>query len=403
MRLLNFAHAATVALILAGCCTSAVAAEFYVAPDGNDAAAGTSAEPFASLERAQEAVRPGDTVWIRGGVYEFSGTDRDIGVLFDKSGTADAPIRYFAHENETPAFDFFKLRTVARIRGFSVRADHLHLRGLEVRGVQQIITDVNESWGIRVEDGADHNIFERLDLHHNEGPGLFIADGGHNLVLDCDSHHNHDPDRGGENADGFGSHSNDDGNVFRGNRAWANSDDGYDFINSPGVVRIENCWAFRNGFVPDTDEPAGNGAGFKAGGFGLDPDRFPDDVPRHEVVGNVAFGNRTQGFYTNHHPGGTDVPQQHGLRQRPQLRHARRCRPGRSLAPQQPRRRSRRRALTGNRGGNRCGIQLVEPRCRTERRRLPHADRRRCGRAARGRRFAAEVGLPASRAGQSAG
>ena len=29
-----------------------------------------------------------------------------------------------------------------------MRADWLHFRGLELRGVQQIITTVNESWGV---------------------------------------------------------------------------------------------------------------------------------------------------------------------------------------------------------------------------------------------------------------
>jgi hypothetical protein len=184
------------------------AAEFYVSPSGSDANPGTLAAPFASVNRGQQAASAGDTVWLRGGQYTFSGTSTDIGVLFNKSGTANNSIKYWAYPGETPAFDFFNLTTAARIRGFSVRADWLHFRGIELRGVQQIITNVNESWGIRVENGADNNVFERLDLHHNEGPGLFIADGGNNLVLNSDSHHNYDPDRGGENADGFGSHSN---------------------------------------------------------------------------------------------------------------------------------------------------------------------------------------------------
>ena len=114
---------------------------------------------------------------------------------------------------------------------------------------------------IRV-DGGSHNIFERLNLHHDEGPGLFIAEGGHNLVLNCDSHHNYDPDKGGENADGFGGHSRMEGNVFRGCRAWFNSDDGYDLIHARGLHRIEHCWAWSNGFVPDTNQRVGNGGGF---------------------------------------------------------------------------------------------------------------------------------------------
>jgi hypothetical protein len=284
------------------------AAEFYVSPTGSDMNAGTLAAPFASVARGQTAASAGDTVWIRGGVYEFSGTTADIGVLFNKSGQNGNRIKYWAYADEKPVFDFFNLLTSARIRGFSVRADYLHFRGLELRGVQQIITTVNESWCIRVENGADNNIFKQLDLHHNEGPGLFIADGGNNFVLNSDSHHNYDPDRGGENADGFGSHSNDAGNQFFGNRAWENSDDGFDLINSPGQVVIENSWAWRNGYVPDTNTSAGNGAGFKSGGYGLDSDSFPPPnlVPRHEIRNNVAFDNRVQGFYANYHPGRID-------------------------------------------------------------------------------------------------
>jgi len=56
-----------------------VAAEFYVAPGGDDASAGTKEAPFASLERARDAVRDskakepqrkaGFTIWLAGGDY----------------------------------------------------------------------------------------------------------------------------------------------------------------------------------------------------------------------------------------------------------------------------------------------------------------------------------------------
>lgn len=282
------------------------AAEFFVATNGDDNNPGTQAQPFASIARGQQAASGGDTVWIRGGVYDYvagPGASQNA-VLFNKSGSAGNRINYWAYPGETPVFDFFQYQPIERIRGFSVQADYLHFRGLELRGVQQIITNVNESWAIRVEgSGGDFNIFEQLNLHHNEGPGLFIKNGGNNLVLNSDSHHNYDPDRGGENADGFGSHSNDDGNIFSGTRAWHNSDDGYDFINSPGVAIVENSWAWHNGYIPDTNTAAGNGAGIKAGGFLLNPDNFPSNVPVHEVHNSVAFDNRVQGFYANHHPG----------------------------------------------------------------------------------------------------
>ena len=295
---------------------AAFAAEYYVATNGDDNNPGTLNQPFASIDRGQLAASPGDTVWIRGGEYNYvaGAGASEFAVLFDKSGTPGNRINYWAYPGETPVFDFFNYLPVERIRGFSVQADYLHFKGLELRGVQQVITNVNESWAIRVEagsnggDGGDFNIFEQLNLHHNEGPGLFILNGGNNLVLNSDSHHNYDPDRGGENADGFGSHTVQDGNIFSGTRAWENSDDGYDFIHSLGVVLVEDSWAWRNGYIPDTNAAAGNGGGFKAGGFRGDFEPYPDpeDVPRNILRGNIAFDNRVWGFNANGHPGGID-------------------------------------------------------------------------------------------------
>ena len=278
------------------------AAEFYVAPDGDDAAAGSSAKPFATLERAQQAAAAGDTVWIRGGEYRFSGTTSAVGVAFTKSGTQDKPIRYFAYENEVPIFDLFERKPQERVTGLDVRCNWIHLRGLEVRGVRQQI--VGDSWSVRVR--GDHNVIERLNVHDGQAPGIFIASGAENLILNCDSHHNYDPLEQGGNGDGFGCHSTGANNVLRGCRAWFNSDDGFDFINAPGTCTVEQSWAFRNGFVPDTNMAAGNGAGFKSGGFGSPPKIPSSGVPRHVVRSNLAFRNRNQGFYANHHPGGLD-------------------------------------------------------------------------------------------------
>ncbi len=297
------------ALVLCGLPSLARAGEWFVSPTGNDAYPGTIDLPFASIARGQTAASAGDTVWLRGGEYKYSGTTgSQNAVLFNKSGTPTNPINYFAYPGETPAFDFFDYQPVQRIRGFSVQADWLHFRGLEIRGVQQVITNVNESWGIRVENRADNNVFEQLNLHHNEGPGLFIADGGGNLIINSDSHDNYDPDRGGENADGFGIHSNDAGNRIVGSRAWNNSDDGFDFINAPAAVSLVDSWSWRNGYIPGTSTAAGNGAGIKAGGFGLNSATFPApaEVPRNLIEGNLSFNNRAQGFYANHHPGAID-------------------------------------------------------------------------------------------------
>jgi hypothetical protein len=279
----------------------ALAAEYYVAPDGAGTACSLAA-PCSRVEDAQTRAAAGDTVWIRGGTYTFS-ESATVGVNFSKSGSADNPIRYFAYMAETPIFDLSNGTPNGRVTGLNVQCNWIHVRGLVVRGVQQYMSG-QDSWGVRIQ--GSNNVVERVEAHHNEAPGFFITSGANNLILNCDSHHNYDVLEGGGSGDGFGCHSSGAGNVLRGCRAWANSDDGYDFINAPGACTVEQSFAISNGYVPDTTTTAGNGAGFKAGGFGSPPTNVPNPVPRHVVRQCVAFGNRSQGFYANHHPGGLD-------------------------------------------------------------------------------------------------
>lgn len=305
-------------LFAAACLWSAASAAFcatyYVAPAGSDAAAGTEAAPWKTITRAQQAAAPGDTVYLRGGVYAYtagvnscaSRTATVDAVTLDKNGADGRPIRYWAYPGEQPVFDFSAMKDDCRVKGFNVTASWIHIKGLELTGVpQQPQNRLNhESWGVWI--SGSHNIFERLNLHHNMGPGLFIKDGGDNLVLNSDSHHNYDPytsNGAGQSADGFGAHikAGHPGNVFRGCRAWANSDDGFDLINAYSPVTIEHSWAWLQGYLPGTLTPleAGNGNGIKAGGYG---GKYVPNGVVHTVRFSVAFANKASGFYANHHP-----------------------------------------------------------------------------------------------------
>ena len=83
-------------------------ADFYVAPDGDDAHPGTLAQPFQTLSGARDAVRqlksqprdPGPiVVMLRGGTHR-----PDLSVVFSDrdSGTAESPIVYMAYPGEQP-------------------------------------------------------------------------------------------------------------------------------------------------------------------------------------------------------------------------------------------------------------------------------------------------------------
>jgi alpha-N-arabinofuranosidase len=56
-------------VVLTACFARLSAAEWHVAKTGSDAAAGTQAAPFLTIQRAAEAAQPGDTVTVHEGVY----------------------------------------------------------------------------------------------------------------------------------------------------------------------------------------------------------------------------------------------------------------------------------------------------------------------------------------------
>ena len=180
------------------------------------------------------------------------------------------------------------------------------LKGLEIEGVLQNNTLNHESWAVYV-TGSD-DIFEQLNTHNNMGPGIFIQDGDANLILNCDSHDNYDPnssDGAGNNADGFGIHTLTDGtvgNVISGCRSWWNSDDGFDCIDNHQPVLVENCWDWFNGYLPGQMKPApaGNGNGFKIGGYDMPPAGYPTPQPQYTVHNCLAYSNTAAGFYQNH-------------------------------------------------------------------------------------------------------
>jgi hypothetical protein len=259
---------------------------------------------------------PGDTVFIRGGTYRVTEDQiaRRKGIVatitcLDKSGNPGRRIRYWAYPGERPVFDCSAVRPALRVDAFYVRASWIHLKGLDVTGVQVTLT--NHTQSICFENDGSHNIFEQLRMHDGQAIGLYSVRGSDNLFLNCDAWNNWDKtsENGkGGNVDGFGCHppKGATNNVFRGCRAWFNSDDGFDCIGAHEAVTFEQCWAFSNGYSPK-HERLGDGNGFKAGGYGTAPAaKLPQPIPRHTIRLCLAVGNKNSGFYANHHPGGSD-------------------------------------------------------------------------------------------------
>ncbi len=257
----------------------------YVATDGSILGSGSITSPVRTIEAALTRVVPGDTIYVRGGTYVSPSAIR-----IDDSGAEGIYLHIWAFPGEVPVFDF-----TGAPRGFDIRGDYLHLKGL-------IAENANDN-GVYVKQ-ASYNILEQLVARNNGDSGVQVEDlSAYNLLLNVDSYDNYDPGNNGENADGFAiKFGVGPGNVLRGCRAWGNSDDGYDFWSrdDPGHngVTVEDSWAFDNGYnVWDDPNFRGDSNGFKLGhGPGA-----------HMLVRNFAWGHRAHGFDVNGNTSGVTL------------------------------------------------------------------------------------------------
>ncbi len=184
LRLLSaLLPALMVGVLAAGCASSPEApaspgGPYYVAPDGDDANPGTEAAPWATLQHAAEVLRPGETVYVRGGLYRES-------VEIAVSGSAEGGfITFAAYPGEQPILDggdfaddpdgacgfFIEDQSYLVIQGFEIRNFTTARRGAVPMGIQ--IT------------GAAHHI--RLlgnHIHHIETHAPLDAD-----LLGADAH-----------------------------------------------------------------------------------------------------------------------------------------------------------------------------------------------------------------------
>jgi Ca2+-binding RTX toxin-like protein len=273
---------------------------YYVSPTGSDSQTGTIERPFGSLKHAHDLAKPGDTIYLRGGVYALT-----EGIQLTNDGTSGAPITISNYPGEKPILDGSGMTSTdwygrGGAGGWVLDGSSIswnHIVGLEIRG--------GPMGGLVLRDQSHNNIIERLDVHDNgrltysEGKGISLfGASSNNLFLNNDSHDNRD--LAGDNADGFQVSTSGTGNVLRGNRAWGNSDDGFDFFNIQdgtrnAPVRIEGNWAFDNGYGAN-GEVSGDGNGFKLGGIRTGSGGSSGG---HIVIDNVAWGNAAIGFDEN--------------------------------------------------------------------------------------------------------
>lgn len=151
-----------VALVL-GESFAAWGATYYVAQMGNDSNPGTLIQPFRSFAQGISMLQPGDTLYIRGGIYT---EPIDTG---KKAGTAEKYITIAAYQGETVTLQpqsspSCKYAIVPRTMNYMI------LDGLVWDGS----SGCNGPYGFRIVGGTHHLIVQNMEIKNVKSTGIYI-------------------------------------------------------------------------------------------------------------------------------------------------------------------------------------------------------------------------------------
>ena len=221
--------------------TGIYAATYFAAPNGlGDGSSYFSPTTFtAGVSKLHNG---GDTLYLCEGTYEF--TDK---FSINKQGSTTKRIVIAGYPGDHIILDFHKV--AYGTRGITIHANslYIHIKDLAIAysGKNNLYCE------------GSYCLFENLDIYGSADTGCQMKVGGHNTILNCDSHDNFDyktmsgsTANFGGNADGFADKQfTGAGNHYIGCRAWNNSDDGWDFFQrvSTSNTIIENCVCYQNG------------------------------------------------------------------------------------------------------------------------------------------------------------
>ena len=287
-----------IVLLLSPLC---VFSQIYVSPAGKADNNGSIGSPT-TLQNAIHIIAPGQTIYMRGGIYSIAST---IFITRENSGSAGNFKRIEAYNDETPILDYSAQKEINENKGIVLDGFYWYFKGITIRkaGDNGMLLSGN------------NNIIDNCIFEKNRDSGLQISRyfaaytsidqwPSNNLILNCESFDN--KDSLAENADGFAAKLTcGQGNIFRGCISHNNSDDGWDLYTKKktgpiGAVVFENCVAYNNGILTNgSTTVTGDKNGFKLGGEG---------IPVNHIVRRcVAFGNGKHGFTDNNNLGSIEM------------------------------------------------------------------------------------------------
>jgi parallel beta-helix repeat protein len=144
----------------------------YISPEGSDSSAGTFERPWRTIAKAMRALRPGQTAYVRAGVYEERARgecDSSFNaVTWEASGSSTAPITIAGYPGE-------RRRAIIKAK-LRLLGDHLRLDGL--------VVDKNAARNADDECVGEPNItvygddirLSGLEIRNSKMSGIYLSD-----------------------------------------------------------------------------------------------------------------------------------------------------------------------------------------------------------------------------------
>jgi parallel beta-helix repeat protein len=147
---------------------------FFVAPSGSDGNAGTISAPWRTLRSAVSRLSPGDTLYVRGGLYTGPENVFDSQTSFVPSGTPSNRITIEGYQSEAVTI---RPPNIEAIHLTSGSPSYLTFRNLTIDLVNHSMCQTSPS-GIYLSTGAHHNQFDRIALLNGQGNAVFFSASG---------------------------------------------------------------------------------------------------------------------------------------------------------------------------------------------------------------------------------
>jgi len=271
---------AIAAAVVINVSTAAEAATYYVSLSGSDAnscaASQTIGTPKRSIRNAVSCLRPGDTLYVRGGVYTASTDVIDNATPSGTSSSTRVTISGYPGESVT-------LRPPNGVHAFLLTNSQQYI---ETRNLTlDYVNDTTDREGIYVSGGAHHIRFFQVEVKNANNFGVVFArgSGGFNEFIDGAVHHSGDL-AGTDITRGHGFYVSCGDNLIEGTHVYDNEGYGLHFYDNGGdknVARnvIRQNRIYNNGLSHTT-------------AYGVVLDWGADNL----VYNNLIFGNNSGVF-----------------------------------------------------------------------------------------------------------